>query len=259
MQYTQHKKAKQIIKEIALNRKNYLIIHYSCESFYNTKDGHTPRITSIAVYQLESAQTDSFSIHKSAEKNHIDFDKIDENYDKLERLMLTDFYKFIKEHKSYTWLHWNMRDINYGFKAIEHRYEVLGRKPIILEDSHKIDLARLLIQCYGINYANHPRIENILQLNKIKAKDYLPGKDEAIAFKRKDYVSLHRSTLRKVDVFANIINKSIQGTLKVNSKVIDIYGLSIQGLFEYSSSTWWLTMFWSILMLFIGGYVGSLF
>jgi hypothetical protein len=38
-----------------------------------------------------------------------------------------------------------MRNINFGFQAIEHRYKVLGGKPYIVEDDRKVDLAKLLI------------------------------------------------------------------------------------------------------------------
>lgn len=111
-----------------------------------------------------------------------------------------------------------MRDINYGFKAIEHRYKVLGGQPLTIEDTNKIDLARLLIQCYGVNYIEHPRMEKLLLFNNIQAKDYLKGADEAEAFAQKEYIKLHQSTLRKVDVFADLLNRAIQGTLKVSWK-----------------------------------------
>ena len=58
-------------------------------------------------------------------------------------------------------------------------------------------------------------MEKLIELNNIGAKDYLSGKDEATAFENKEYVKLHRSTLRKVDVFANILNRTINNTLKV--------------------------------------------
>ena len=52
-----------------------------------------------------------------------------------------------------------MRDMNYGFKAIEHRYSVLGGEPYQIPDANKIDLARQLINCYGVDkfsiYINH--------------------------------------------------------------------------------------------------------
>ena len=258
MQYDKHKKACEIFKSIDRNPENYLIIHYSCESFYDILDGRTPRITSIAIYSYNTAQTDSFSIHKTAEKMHICMDEIEAEYDALEKNMLDEYFKFIKEHQGKKWIHWNMRDINYGFKAIEHRYEVLGGDPYIINDVDKYDLSRLLIQKYGVDYIEHPRMESLLKFNGIKPKDYLKGAEEASAFANKEYIRLHQSTLRKVDVFANILNRAIQGTLKVRSKWHDIYGISLQGIFEYSQTRWWTRLMKSIILLVLGAVLGKL-
>jgi hypothetical protein len=70
-------------------------------------------------------------------------------------------------HRGMKYLHWNMRDINYGFAALEHRYRVLGGGPIVIEDDKKIDLARLLIDVYGVGYAGHPRLVQLLAMNHI--------------------------------------------------------------------------------------------
>lgn len=67
------------------NAKHSVVIHYSCESFYDRVDGRTPRITSIAVRELESAQTRSFSIHKVAELKGVNLADIADHYDMLER------------------------------------------------------------------------------------------------------------------------------------------------------------------------------
>lgn len=258
MQYDNHKKAINILKEIDKNKSHYLIIHYSCESFYGINDGHTPRITSIAVYNYGSAQTESFSLHKIAEKNHVKIENIEDKYDELEKLMLDEFFEFVKEHKEYTWIHWNMRDINYGFKAIEHRYFVLGGAPYKIDDSKKIDLSWLFIQCYGVGYIGHPRMEKLLKLNGIKAKDYLSGKEEAIAFENKEYIKLHMSTLRKVDVFANLLNRAIDNSLKTNSRWYEIHGLTPQGIFNYCKEQWWIQLLISIASLIIGAIIGKL-
>jgi len=226
------------LKDIDKNPSTYLIIHYSCESFYDIKDGRTPRITSIAVRSYETGQTDSFSIHKTAEKEHTDLNSIDDSYDTLEKIMHDEYFNFVKGHPGYRWLHWNMRDINYGFMAIEHRYEVLGGTPIIIKDTDKIDIARLLIQKYGVAYIGHKRMENLIKLNRIEPKDWLSGEDEAKAFDNKEYIKLHQSTLRKVDVFANLIDRTIQNTLKTNSKWYQIYGFTPQGIFEFSQQNW---------------------
>mgnify|MGYP002624838986 CR=1 FL=1 len=256
MQHEKHKSARRTIKEIDRNPTNYLIIHYSCESFYDITDGHTPRITSIAVYDYASAQTDSFSIHKMAERKMIPIDKIEDHYDELEKSMLNEFFAYVKDHRNYTWIHWNMRDINYGFKAIEHRFSVLGGKPCKIPDIKKVDLARLLIDCYGVNYVGHPRMEKLIELNKISAKDYLSGQQEADSFKNKEYVKLHRSTLRKVDVFANILNRVIDNKLKVNSKWHEIYGLSFQGIFSFCQEKWWMQIIITMINLIIGAFLG---
>src|SRR5689334_19040893 len=112
------KKAKEILERICDQQANYLIIHYSCESFYDTPQGRTPRITSIAARYFDTAQTKSFSIHKVAEFKNVPFDQIESHYDQLEKIMLDEYFSFVDKHKRYTWIHLNMRDINYGFEAI---------------------------------------------------------------------------------------------------------------------------------------------
>ena len=256
MQFEKHKKAVQILSEIDKNPENYLVIHYSCESFYDISDGHTPRITSIAVYSYNTAQTESFSIHKTAEKEKICIGQIESKYDQLEREMLDEYFQFVKEHRTMKWMHWNMRDINYGFKAIEHRYEVLGGNPTVIEDSCKIDISRLFIQCYGVNYIEHPRLESLLKYNHITAKDFMPGAEEAKAFEKKEYIKLHQSTLRKVDVLANILIRAIDRTLRVRSKWWQIFGLSPQGIYESITSRWWCQIFLSLLSMIIGAVIG---
>lgn len=64
--------------------------------------------------------------------------------------------------------------------------------------------------------------------------------------------------MRKVDVFANIINRTIQGTLKVKSKWKDIYGISPQGIYEYGSHCWWIQLLVTIGLLFLGAIIGHM-
>lgn len=109
--------------------ENVYVLHYSCESFYDRADGSTPRITSIAARNLASGQTESFSIHKTAELRQIPLAESRNHYDTLEKEMLDEFAQFLHRKHHCSWVHWNMRDINYGFQAIEHRHRVLGGTP----------------------------------------------------------------------------------------------------------------------------------
>lgn len=250
--FKRHKKAKNLLSDLYDSPNYVLIIHYSCESFYDIKEGRSPRITSIAVRYLRSAQTKSFSIHKVAEIETVSFTEIENRYDELEKKMLTDFFLFAHEHKDYKWLHWNMRDINYGFEAVENRLVVLGGVPFHIQDDNKIDLARELINKYGVKYVGHPRLTKLLEKNFIATLDLLSGSEEAKAFEQKEYVKLHQSTLRKVDVMENILKRAVEETLEVDTKWFDIYGFTPQGLFEAIKENWLASALLSAIGILLG-------
>lgn len=241
------RKARKKLDELASREEQVLVIHYSCESFYDRPEGQTPRVTSIAVRNYANGQTASFSIHKVAELNHVKFSRIQESYDMLEKEMLSEFYEFMRQHKSYDWVHWNMRDINYGFPALEHRYKILGGEPVELDDSKKFDLSRALVAIYGNAYIAHPRIEKLMDKNKITAKDLMNGQQEADAFEANEYVKLHQSTLRKVDVLANFLGRTLDGSLKTNATWKDMHGFSISILGEYIAKHWIFTLIIGVL------------
>ena len=236
--------------EINERRDTYLLIHYSCESFYDIKDGRTPRVTSIAVRNVSTGQTHSFSIHKSAEQNGVPFDAIASRYDELEKQMLGEYFDFVKSRHGYKFIHWNMRDINYGFQAIEHRYRVLGGEPFVIDDSRKFDIARGLIALYGVTYVphgGHGRLHSLMDLNKITAKDMLNGEDEARAFEEKAYVRLHQSTLRKVDVMSNVLERVFDGSLKTRATWMDTHGVHPAVVFEIVKDHWvWTTLVFAV-------------
>ena len=65
---------------------------------------------------------------------------------------------------------------------------------------------------------------NIISKNNISTRDFLTGEQEAEAFENKDYVSLHQSTLRKVDIIANIATRAYDRTLKTNTSWWGMHG-----------------------------------
>jgi hypothetical protein len=219
---------------------NVLAIHYSCESFYGRADGSSPRITSIAVRNLSSGQTVSFSIHQIAERDKkLRIEDIESNNDELEKKMLKEFYEYVDRNKHCVWLHWNMRDVNYGFAALAHRYKVLGGKdPAEIDEGKLADLARILVGLYGVGYIGHPRLARIVEKNSISKLGFLGGEEEAAAFMQKEYVKLHQSTLRKVDIIANLAERAFDGTLKTNAKRAEIYGGDLAYLTQLCQEHW---------------------
>lgn len=227
------KEARQRLDSLFSDRSNVWVIHYSCESFYDRPNGASPRITSLAVRSLDSAQTHSFSIHQVAERLKVPFAEIEARYDELERQMLDAYYQHLGAHRGMKYLHWNMRDINYGFAAIDHRYEVLGGTPVLVDDARKFDLSRILIDLYGVAYIGHSRLEKLIDKNEIQPRDMMTGAEEAQAFVNGNYVGLHQSTLRKVDVLANIAERAQSKHLLTNTTWWEMHGGSLRTALDW--------------------------
>lgn len=232
------KRAFQIMNALKESPNSVLTIHYSCESFYDRPNGSSPRITSIAVRNWGSGQTYSFSIHQQAERDQKSIEDLETEYDTFEKQMLGEFYQFAEKHDRYSWLHWNMRDINYGFPSLEHRARVLGIEPFLIPEDKRVDLSRVLVDLFGVRYMGHPRLTKLIERNKITHRDFLNGQEEADAFEAKEYVKLHQSTLRKVDVFANILERTLDGSLKTNAKWKEIYGGYLPWFTEFVRTHW---------------------
>lgn len=227
------------MNNIYAEKVNSYVVHYSCESFYDEDKQafRTGRVTSIGLRNLEDAQTHYWSIWLSAEVKMKE-DKIDESLDELEKDVLDNYFNFIKMNSKAHYIHWNMRDVNYGFQALEHRYRVLGGTPISISDDKKFDLARVLVSLYGRNYASHKYIDNngkehhgrmmvLAAMNNVATKDAMEGMQEANAFKDKNYKALHMSTLRKLDMLANFFDRAHANTLKNNGTFREKYGFHL--------------------------------
>ena len=212
-QFQKYRSANNVLDELFKNRHNVIFIHYSCESFYDRPDGSSPRITSIAARFLGSGQTKSFSIHQQAELSNFIGEKINEEYDNLEKEMLKKFYLCVEQFALCKWVHWNMRDSNYGFEAIAHRFRVLCGTPIDIQDNNKIDLANLMYDLLGPKYVSHPRLYKLLKRNDMIPRNFLLGDKEATAFENAEYVKLHQSTLSKVDAIMNLAEAAIEDRL----------------------------------------------
>jgi hypothetical protein len=217
----ERKKSRQQIEDLYSDSMNVYIVHYSCESFYENSTGGSTRVTSIAIRNLKTAQTKSWSIHKAAELEGC-LDSIPENFPRLERMMLDGYFDFLRAYSNCHFIHWNMRDENYGFYALEHRYRVLGGTPFELQDNRKVDLARELVTLYGRQYAPHTSAS---------------GRKGRI-FSIVEYLKLHQSTLRKLDIFSNIFERTHDKTLKTTASWMDVYGISPTYLIEQIKNHW---------------------
>lgn len=222
---------KKVINELEKNINKILYIHYSCENLSDNNEGLSPRITSIAVYFHDESSLKSFAFNIATEKLHIKRDDIENNLDEIEKKLLEDFFEFVNDHYDFYWIHWNMSNLNFGFEALEHRYEVLhGKKPKHVPEEKRFNLSKLIALRYGQNYADDPKMKNLIILNLDKIpRDFLQGDEEVEAFKNKDYIKMHKSTISKVKFFRYIFIQLIHNEVKTKKKN---WKLIFKNLFE---------------------------
>lgn len=243
--YEDYKKAFRQIEELKRKENNVYCIHYSCESFFDKQN--SSRITCIAIKNLETTETQTFSLHMEAEIAKCDI--TDETSDKLEKLMLSKFFEFLKYHTDAIYLHWRMRDTTYGFHAIEHRANVLGIQPILVADKQKVDFSLLLKNYCGSEYISHPRLEQLLIMNEIKPLHFLTGYEEAKAFENKDFLALQRSTISKVDSFYGLFEKLKTKNLKTNKKSFDVPIITLKYHVEKITQHWFIALLITIISI----------
>lgn len=244
--YKRQTLARQELDKVWEHPSQVNVIHYSCESFYDRTDGTSPRITSIAIRNLENGQTQSFSIHQFGELNGHPIGELNNHYDDLEKKMLDAFFEFAKERKEYKWVHWNMRDGNYGFHAIELRHKILGGEPFVIQDDKKFDLARIIYSIYGKGYAPHGesgRLQSLIDMNDMRSRHAKTGAEEAALFEQSDYVALHQSTLAKADTLADLCQLAYENGLKTNAGFWNLHGHSIRAFMSWCSGHPYVTFF----------------
>jgi hypothetical protein len=76
-------------------------------------------------------------------------------------------------------------------------------------------------------------LQTLLDKNHITPLNFMTGAEEAAAFVAGNYVGLHQSTLRKVDVIANIADRAHDGNLRTNTRWWDLHGGSLKGLVDW--------------------------
>ncbi len=220
----------RFIKEAKEHSENFYVIHYSCQSLYDDNEALSPRITSITVTHYATEQTVSFSTHSIAEELHIPREAVRDRFDEVERELLRGFYAFIRDRRDKYWVHWNMRNLTYGFEHLEHRYRVLGGNDApIIPVERRLNLNDLLADRYGSGYAPHPKLKSLMELNGGVHRHFLSGEEEVQAFQDNEFIRMHNSTLCKVGFLNSVIRKLLSGKLHTASRG---WGIALDRIFE---------------------------
>jgi hypothetical protein len=212
--------------------EQFFIIHYSSQSLFDEgpEGGLSPRITSIVAMHFATRQTVSFAVHTIAELLGISKEEIESRYDDIEREMLSRFLDFLRGGLDRYWIHWNMRNVTFGFEHLEHRSLCLGNPmPPILNVEQRLNLNDILRAKYGADYAPDSKMKNLVLLNGALPPTFLDGQQEAAAFKAKEFIRMHSSTICKVGFLHHVIVLAEKGKLRTASKG---WGVRIDRLLE---------------------------
>ncbi len=225
MANSQKKSAITTFESFLNNPGESLVIHYSRQDLDDNESGMaTPRIIAIIVKSLDGKFNECFAIHHEAEKAKIVWDEITNYYDFLEERLIKGFVAFVKSHRNYNWLHWDMNDVHFSFEAIEHRYKVLidenGKDFINVPLDRRYNINQLIKNIYGDNYENDPQLDHLIKSNNkgILQGNFLTLPQEAIAFKDLNFSKILESLRCKVNFLLEIIQKVPENKLKVKSR-----------------------------------------
>ncbi len=213
--------ARKILADLLAHPETVYAVHYACQSFYQDSQVASPRVGAISLRQLSTGQVTSFSIAQVAELNGLEPPDIPALVDRIERKLLDGYFEFIRGNKHARYLHWNMRDQQFGFAALEHRVTVLGGAPADIPESHRFDLATLVEDVYGADYVSgRGKLKSLAESNELITAGFLPGREEAAAMDAGRYRDLANSTQAKVRVVADIALKAHDRTLKTDASFI---------------------------------------
>ena len=223
-------RSRDFIKEVKRHPENFYLIHYSCQNLNDDNDALSPRITSIAITHYSTEQTVSFSTHSIAEELRISRDSVRDRFDEVEKELLGSFFSFVRDRRDKYWVHWNMRNLTYGFEHLEHRYRALGgRDEVVIPVERRLNLNDLLADRYGKDYAKHPKLPSLMELNGGMHRDFLRGEEEVRAFQNDEFIKMHKSTLCKLGFFHSVIRKMSTGKLHTSSRG---FGIALDRMFE---------------------------
>ena len=187
-----------------LNRDDCFFIHYASNGFYNGSNP-APKISCIAVYNLKNDKGFRFCIKDNMKNNSME---------EAERLTLQNFKLLFERYKNVSFIHWNMGENGFGFKAIQARAKELNINLPVLSEDNLFDLSSY------VSFLAEKRlsIKQILWFNSLLyGDDYLSGEEEAEYSKKWKYDEILKSAELKVRGLSDVAKLIEEGKLKTEA------------------------------------------
>lgn len=214
------------LQKLTQDASQVLFIHYSQSNTFEDDDygNISPIISSIVIKSLDGQIDQQFAIHFEADKADIPKDEIQNSYRDLELRILKSFNEFVRRHNHCYWIHWDMKNIHFGFEAIKHRYEKIfgdlkdyNEIPI----NNKKNLRAIIEGMYGESFVSGPdTLKSLLICNSgnVENNAYLSPIVESTEFERKHFFNVIQSVDLKVDFIKSATIKLMNRRLLVSNK-----------------------------------------
>lgn len=222
------KEAFKRINKLLEDPAKVLIIHYSQAKTYDEDYAViSPIISAIVVKSLSGDLEKHFSLYYEADKANIPIEEIENSYRELELRNLRSFNEFVRRKKECLWVHWEMKNIHFGFEAIKHRYEKIffelpeEKQYEVIPDNQKLNLCKVLEDIYGEKFAENPdKLASLIKTNnnQILNNNYLTLDKEETEFENKNHPSIIKSLDCKVDFLRKALRLLSMKRLKVVNK-----------------------------------------
>jgi len=214
------------LNKITEDPSKVLFVHYSESSTYDDDDygNISPIITSIVIKSLDGQIDKQFAIHLEADKADIPKDQIQDSYRELELRILKLYNDFVRRNLDCFWIHWDMKNIHFGFEAIKHRYEKIFES---LEDyceipsNKKKNLRTIIEGMYGDDFVSGSDSLKALMLcnsDNIEDSTYLSKDNESSQFENKNFIGVIKSVDLKVEFIKKATKKLSYKKLIVSNK-----------------------------------------
>jgi hypothetical protein len=232
--YKNRKIARKKLRKITSDPSNVFAIHYSQVQNYKDEDNNlSPLVSAIVVKSLDDSTYKHFSIHLEADRADIPKEEIENNIRELEYWTLKAFNDFVKRNNTKTWIHWDMKNIHFGFEAIKHRFlKLVEESNVRFEEiplNKKINLNTVIEDMYGESYIEgDDKLASMLKKNNsdFLPQNYLSTENEASEFENHNYNIVLGSLDCKVDFLCKAVKNLKEKNLKVGNK--DNYSIFIE-------------------------------
>ncbi|OJW79371.1 MAG: hypothetical protein BGO69_19460 [Bacteroidetes bacterium 46-16] len=215
------------LKRLIIDPSKVLIVHYSQLRTYDDEYGEiSPLVSAIVIKSLDGSFERHFAVHLEADKANIPIEEIENSYRDLEFMTLKAFNEFVKRHDDDVWVHWDMKNIHFGFEAIKHRFEKIfaGLSKERYEEipmRNKVNLALVLEGMYGEEYIDGPdKLRSLIAYNNgaVLDRQYLSLEYEGLEFENKNYSAVLNSLDCKTDFICKAVKLLSVKKLRVKNK-----------------------------------------